>query len=120
MRRFDAGPRLRAMSRWLLVLIALLLPLQLAWAGVAAYCGDSHELAVAHGLHHQHEQADASGDEPAAPDCGHCHGHVSALPLRLPSLQATDARQQAQVLPSPPFSGLAPPRPERPQWQYLA
>lgn len=119
MRRFDAGPRLRAMSRWLLVLIALLLPLQLAWAGLAEHCGDSHELSVAHGLHQQHD-ADGGSDEPATPDCGHCHGHVAALPLRLPSLQATEARQQAQVLPPPRFSGLAPPRPERPQWQYLA
>ena len=117
---FWPGPRLRAMSRWLLVLIALLLPLQLAWASVAAHCGDSHELSVAHGLHHQHDQAEAGSDEPAMSDCGHCHGHVAALPLRLPSLQATDARQQAQALPSPRFSVRAPPRPERPQWQHLA
>lgn len=117
---FWPGPRLRAMSRWLLVLIALLLPLQLAWASLGEHCGDSHEASAVHGLHHAHDQALDEHDDPATPDCGHCHGHVSALPLPLPSLALTTARQTAQCLAPPRLSAISPPPPDRPQWQRLA
>lgn len=114
------------MSRWLIVLIALLLPLQLAWAGVAAYCGDRHELAGTGSMHWHHpdghahapleatdEVDDVGGGEHEA---DHCHGHGTALPLRWSAPPAAAARQQADPLAPPRVSALSPPRPERPQW----
>jgi len=72
------------MRRFLIILFALLLPLQLAWAGAAAYCG--HEAAGAaskHFGHHTHPhkdfaaagQGESSGKTVKLPDldCAVCH-----------------------------------------------
>jgi hypothetical protein len=81
------------MRRWLLVFLMALLPLQLSWAAVAAYC--QHEQAptqAAHFGHHEHQHHDQGaakakeghGDKKAPltgdDDCGTCHlGHVQTL-----------------------------------------
>ena len=114
------------MSRWLLVLLALLLPLQLAWAGVGAHCGDAHDGAMAHGLQVADERGLEGLDGPddhdgtASPDGPHCHGHVSALPLAASSVAVSPARQALHRQAAPRVSAIPPPRPERPQWPALA
>jgi len=113
------------MKRLLLLLLTLLLPLQFSWAALSPYCGDEHETVAAHALHdghggHHHADADAPDGSDAAPDCGHCHGHLTPLPLaqaqaprlRLPMLWLEDGAAATLA--------RAGPRPERPQWAALA
>jgi len=109
------------MKRWLLILFAILLPLQLGWAAVADYCGDAHH-AELHAVHADaHELGDADDGSAAVDiDCGHCHGHLTALAPLGVELAAQDRRDA-------PCGGVVAattarpgPRPERPQWSDLA
>jgi hypothetical protein len=104
------------MKRCLLVLFALLLPLQLAWANVADFCGDAH--AVAHVLQHADEHG--HGDDEGGIDCSHCHGHTTPLPTRWELKAGTNEPALAPLLPEPHASAPPGPRPERPQWPRLA
>jgi hypothetical protein len=112
------------MSRWLLVLLAVLLPLQLAWANVAHGCEAAHHQPSseqhAQG-HHEHAQddVDSVGDSSDAACEHHCHPLPLLAPTPYqqaaePSLQqlATSTRQEA--------AGSLPSRPERPKWLCLA
>ena len=114
------------MRHWVIVLLLAVVPLQLAWAGAAVYCG--HESVVAgakHVGHHEHahqpsddgastpvEDADVSSTFHA--DCETCHFGVSATltmaPLGtaiLPSTGLLDAL-------SPRYLSHIPAGPERP------
>lgn len=88
---------LRGMRRWLVVFLLALLPLQLSWAAVAAYC--QHEKAPSqaeHFGHHEHEHHDQGAaqaqDAKKAPsavdnDCGTCHlGHAQTLLSDAPAM----------------------------------
>lgn len=121
------------MRRLLACLLALLLPLQLAWGAAAAYC--QHETAPrgsAHFGHHQHVhdvQKDdnhvhakwAGGKVVGDHDCGYCNVAATAV---VPAIDATtpapladgnpDAAAERRH-PSPP-----PRAPDRPQWRSLA
>ncbi|MGO0790510.1 cobalt transporter [Herbaspirillum seropedicae] len=67
--------------RALIVLLALLLPMQLSWAAVAAHCQEESERITTHLGHHEHPSATAeapTGTEKPAPsvsdaDCSLCH-----------------------------------------------
>jgi hypothetical protein len=124
------------MQRFILVLLALVLPLQFAWAGAAAYC--AHEVAAsakAHVGHHEHSHQADSGkpDQPtepaqdksklglADPDCGICH--IASLPFA--RADAPDVRAERRVELAPPvpqssFSSHSARAPDRPQWPRLA
>ncbi|QEZ45127.1 cation efflux protein, CzcI family [Cupriavidus oxalaticus] len=122
------------MQRLLLILLALILPLQFAWAGAAAYC--RHEVAAAvkqHLGHHEHQHkadagqhaakdsADADKLGMADPDCGVCH--VASVPFAradAPPMQASQHVEQAQAPPQPGFSSHSARAPDRPQWPRLA
>ena len=120
---------LAGMRRWLLVLLLALLPLQLSWAAVAAYC--QHETAPAqaeHFGHHEHQHHDQgaaktkdSHGAKKAPltvdnDCGTCHlGQAQTLlsdapALAPPALPPRVARHDA--LPASHVPAL-PERPDR-------
>jgi hypothetical protein len=109
------------MKRCLLVLFALLLPLQLAWANVADFCGDAHAIAhvLQHADEHDHESGDGDGSQPGV-ECSHCHGHTTPMPtswsLKADAVEPADA----PLLPEPHASAPPGPRPERPQWSCLA
>jgi len=117
------------MKRLLLLLLTLLLPLQFSWAALSPYCGDEHETVAAHALHdghggHHHADVHAAADTPddrdAAADCGHCHGHLTPLPLaraQMPHLRLPMLRLEDGTHATPARAG---PRPERPQWFALA
>ena len=121
------------MRRLFACLLALLLPLQLAWGAAAVYC--QHEtvpVESTHFGHHQHVhdvQKDdnhrhakmASGKVVGDHDCGYCNvaatavaPHVDVAAPGLPGgreLQAPVERRHPS----------APPRaPDRPQWRRLA
>jgi hypothetical protein len=119
------------MRHWVIVLLLAVVPLQLAWAGAAVYCG--HESAVAgakHVGHHEHAHQ-PSDDGASAPvedadmsstfhaDCETCHFGVSATltmaPLGtaiLPSTGLLDAL-------SPRYLSHIPAGPERPDRSLL-
>lgn len=115
------------MKRLIVLLFALLLPVQFAWAGAAAYCG--HETTPAqtrHFGHHEHvhsasSESSTSGKLAIDADCGSCHASGSSL--------LTDALVTAAVEPSSTAAVPYPLRPlpttlarvpDRPQWLRLA
>ena len=117
------------MCKWLAILLLVLMPLQLSWAAVGAYCQHERGQAASHAGHHTHEhQPQAESDVPAGEkgvmpsadaDCVTCHAGALALLNDLPfSLSDTGSRAQAR---SRSWSdGLFVERPERPQWTTLA
>ena len=118
------------MTRLLLLLLTLLLPLQFSWAALSPYCGDAHETLADHALHEGHghpphaqadaAEADAPDDAGATQDCGHCHGHLTPLPQAeplAPRLRLPRPWPEAGSAATPARTG---PRPERPQWLALA
>lgn len=117
------------MIRLLVLFLALLLPLQFAWAGAAEYCQHEAEPAAAlHLGHHEHRHEGASDGKTSAggkwlldADCNVCHaagapliaGSTTVAPL------AALAGRAADLTAPPPAS--APSRaPDRPQWSRLA
>ena len=115
------------MTRRFILFLALLLPLQFAWAGAAAYCGHETTPAEArHVGHHDHQhQADAdpspAGKLAADNDCGTCHAAGSAvlfdasvLPAVVPATSPVVPHALRRV---PTALSRAP---DRPQWLRLA
>jgi len=123
------------MRRLLLIFLVVLLPLQFAWAGAAAYCSheqaDSQQEYTWHFGHHAHEhKADNSHDDSARPaksaklpdgDCNACHfpgSHGLFGEMRL-----TSGHHFVTVryrLRDSAFGSIPAPVPERPQWRGLA
>ncbi len=114
--------------RFIWLLLALLLPVQLTWASASVYC--AHERNPGHSAHvghHEHEhKADAAkkaGEAKALfdTDCGTCHS--ASVPL----IAAAAGHVQGPVFavahapPQPQRYLSAQPRaPDRPQWPRLA
>lgn len=119
-----------AMRRILILLLALLLPLQLAWAGAAAYCG--HEKGAASSRHfghhsHAHQErtaaghADGEGAKLPDLDCAMCHfaGSHGLVPATDWSAAPGVATLQYHPLATTWRSALAR-APDRPQWSRPA
>jgi hypothetical protein len=123
------------MRRLVMIFLLVLMPLQLSWAAMSAYClhktdsgssaqqGDEHQHKHAHLMTDasQQEHSDSHATGSADADSGVCHaGHGTAIfdsgPLPAVSVSSeTYSAYQIQV-PSPP----ALPLPERPNWADLA
>ena len=118
------------MHRWLSILLLVVMPLQLNWAAVAAYCAHEASPSATHFGHHAHEhQAGVSAPEVdvearakvsagAALDIADCHFHacgavVLAVSIAMPVVIAAGApiAGQAMSLNAPVLA-----QPERPQW----
>ncbi len=123
--------KLPAMTRRFLVLLMLLVPLQLSWAAVSAYCEHETEAASHHVGHHEHQhQSDqpGTGDDPGADskfgkfdaDCGVCHASCSmALCDGIAPLDFAGA--DVVFAPPPPFHlTLFSSKPTRLKWLGLA
>lgn len=116
----------RAMRR-IILFLALVLPLQFAWAGAASYCQHETDPAQAqHFGHHVHRHHAGSEKAPggkliADNDCGTCHTSGSTVAVDPTSLAITvpvaDARVPYQ--PRPLLAALSR-APDRPQWLRLA
>lgn len=122
------------MRRLLLVFLSILLPLQFAWAGAAAYCAhesaDQPAAVTSHFGHHTHEHnADAhqagktAGKSAKLPDgdCTACHfpgSHGVFAELRVPGdYRAVTLRYLPRHY---AFGSIPAPVPDRPQWPRLA
>lgn len=114
------------MKRLVLVLMALLLPLQLSWAAVGEYCPhESVPQGAQHFGHHEHvHKADGkhdAGKKLFDGDCSFCHAGVPAgLTSPAPRVPAVSVAR-VQVAPVEDTHPSALPRaPDRPQWPRLA
>jgi hypothetical protein len=113
----------------LITLLAIVLPLQMAWARVSDAC-------LHHTASHVHAQVDAhdhdhgpsaealepaAGDEPpSATDCHHACHHFTAV-VSAPVLLTQGPLPDLVTAPPPPWAAdQAAPRPDRPQWHALA
>jgi hypothetical protein len=120
------------MRRWLLLLFAVLLPMQLAWGAASAYC--QHESAppgasvpASHIGHHVHEH---EGDREQAPagklavdtDCATCHatGTPAIEPGTLWGALTLQPIGAGGLSPASAFSSALARAPDRPQWPRLA
>jgi hypothetical protein len=119
------------MCKWLAILLLVLMPLQLSWAAVGAYCQHERGQAASHAGHHTHEhQSQAESDVPAGEkgvmpsadaDCVTCH--AGCVLWAMPS-----HHDPVRVLPpvirsADPGAALVAPtaaRPERPQWNFAS
>ena len=121
------------MSRWVVALMLVLLPLQFSWAAVASYC--QHERAtsastVQHVGHHehQHESDTTVGNAKVGeknldkfdPDCRSCHG-LGLGAVYVPDFKMPADRGNGMNAPVlSPLAGVSPIPPDRPQWPSLA
>ncbi|MBV8156545.1 MAG: cobalt-zinc-cadmium resistance protein [Dyella sp.] len=123
------------MRRLLLVFLVVLLPLQFAWAGAAAYCSheqvDAQQGSTWHFGHHTHEHKADDGHDGGAKsaksaklpdgDCNACHfpgSHGLFGEMRLTSdHDFVTVRYRPRVS---AFGSIPAPVPERPQWPGLA
>jgi hypothetical protein len=115
------------MRRLLLLVLAVLLPLQFAWGAVTGYCQHETGVAASHFAHHEHvhkaDPAKAAESKFAQDaDCGICHaGGAPAVATALPAPSVVLALNQPALAHSPDALASAPTRaPERPQWPRLA
>ncbi len=116
--------KLVRMKRWLVVLLALLLPVQFAWAGAATYCDHETTGRTQHFGHHEHvhqpSAEESSGKSLGDNDCGTCHAgsallvEFTALPNAFPASAAVIPHR---LRPIPTALARAP---DRPQWLRLA
>jgi len=117
------------MSRLLVLILALLLPLQFAWAGAAEFCQHETEPALkAHLGHHEHqhkgegESKKSTGAKFAVDaDCHVCNAAgaplISSAPVLMPAIASVARVGERKT--QPLTSALAR-APDRPQWLRLA
>ncbi|MDF3837551.1 hypothetical protein P3W85_32070 [Cupriavidus basilensis] len=128
------------MRRFLILLFAILLPLQFAWAGAAAYCNHEsrqqeggagtartgwhfgHHSHAHHGEAHQQTGTDGKGGTKLPDlDCAVCH--FAGAQLVLPDVASTTAHLGVTISYRPlAMAYLSAPgaTPDRPQWSLAA
>jgi hypothetical protein len=114
------------MRKFALILLMCLLPLQVAWAGVADFCEHEEDQAAQHFGHHQAEHPfaqDADDDGNGKPDplhdhCCHLSGFIGALNTHV--IAALPAMRTAMPFAHSSYPSLLPDKPERPKWTALA
>lgn len=112
------------MHRLVLILLAIVLPMQFAWAVTSSYCGHETTAVKAHWGHHEHQHkvssladSDPAKTAPATTadmDCGVCHFSM-AQPL--PSTKADYQPSISRGTPGEPiirYGSHVPALPERP------
>jgi len=118
-------------SRFIVVFLLFLVPLQLSWAALSAYCEHESKAASHHVVHHEHQhQSDQSTnhDDPDGgsksgsfdADCGVCHAGCSMALCGV--MAAANFARADVVFARPPRFHLTPisSKPERPKWLGLA
>jgi hypothetical protein len=117
--------------RRLVVFLLLIVPLQLSWAAVSAYCEHETEAASHHVGHHEHKhqsEQPSKGHDPGADsksssfdaDCGVCHAGGSMAMFDGIALSHLADPDVVFVRPSTFHLTLFTSKPERPKWLGLA
>ena len=119
------------MIKRIVVFLLLVVPLQLAWGAVSAYCEHETEATTDHFGHHVHKHEQESSTIPIEPsdntktgsfdlDCGVCHAACSvALCGGVADLSFTSS--SLALTPAPSFHlTYFSSKPERPKWLGLA
>lgn len=116
-------------SRWLAIFLLVLMPLQLSWAAMSAYCQHENGDAALHFGHHEHQhEADTAtkaqlvGDVLADidPDCSTCNAVCLPLFARPTQVDPVMASLPSDPVLRKPRSSPPLERPERPNWHFLA
>jgi hypothetical protein len=123
------------MTRWLLLVLMVLLPAQFSWAAAAPYCTHERSPTTFHVGHHVHVHTSAAPDARGAPsepetgksppapdhaDCSVCHGVAGQVAA--PVEPHFELPLRHDYLPAPPTSmgGGRAASIERPQWARVA
>ncbi|WP_367395209.1 cation efflux protein, CzcI family [Cupriavidus sp. Agwp_2] len=115
------------MRRVFLILLALVLPFQLAWAGAATYCQHEEPAPASwhFGHHEHHHKAEPKADKEKLSlvdsDCGICL--LASAPLAkadAPRMQTVQRVELVAAPSAPDFDSLCARAPDRPQWHRLA
>lgn len=112
------------MRRIFLLVLAIFLPLQFAWAGAAAYCQHTEPLSQAsHFGHHIHPQCESSSDKPSGSDsdCEVCHSAAGRAILHSAMHSGPDSSSQLVDFADAAhrFVSALSRLPDRPQWHLL-
>lgn len=113
---------------FVLLLLALLMPLQFSWAAVGAYCQHESGQKAGHFGHHSHDHKAADpAPDPSAPsgasldqDCSACHQAALKLIFADSTRHPEPAGASAPESGPPRFSSLPAAEPERPNWLAAA
>ncbi|HOE43813.1 hypothetical protein [Rhodoferax sp.] len=116
------------MRLWLIVFLAILMPLQLSWAATGRYCQHESDVSSKHVGHHTHqhqvtERTESGGDLAKTisvdMDCGTCHACCSVAVHEPDVVKKIALTLMLAPLPSVQSSPGPEDRPERPQWDAL-
>jgi hypothetical protein len=119
------------MTKRLIVFLLLVVPLQLAWGTVSAYCEHETEPTTEHFGHHVHKHEQDSSTKTIEPsddtktgnfdmDCGVCHAACSVA-LCGGIAELNFSASGFAITPAPSFHlSLFSSKPERPKWLGLA
>lgn len=95
------------MSRFILILLLAILPLQMSWGAVTSYCEHEQGKAAQHFGHHVHKHTASPADKQtksakfkADTDCGYCH-HAHQ---KVASTSAFTLAPAARTVPPPVLS----------------
>jgi len=116
--------------RALVILLALLLPVQISWAAMASYCQGENDRVSAHVGHHEHPSANVDGHSGSEKSkvsdsdigCSLCHFSCMKSVQVYSSGVAVPLATQRKSTPgyvSHPTSYIAG-RPDKPNWQLAA
>lgn len=115
------------MRKTILLLLALILPLQAAWAAASGYCKHEQGAAVQHVGHHAHTHSAADGDNAAGGsqgnfhgDCAYCHLGAASAVMSQFHLASCAAALPAVAPPEEPVASACLEGPERPKWSPAA
>jgi hypothetical protein len=116
------------MRFWIIVLLAVLMPLQLSWAATGRYCQHETDTASKHIGHHIHQhqftERTEEGGEFAKKisvdmDCGTCQAGCSMAIQEQDVIQTVDLTLHIAPRPLARSSPAPEDRPDRPQWDAL-
>ncbi|MDQ9172296.1 cobalt-zinc-cadmium resistance protein [Oxalobacteraceae bacterium R-40] len=105
-----------------------LLPVQITWAGVSAYCKHESGATAQHFGHHEHQhqsqEEDGKKDSPSFKfdgDCGFCQfGGIGFTSISSVSIGTLQPQVELNWMSTDLLSSYRPDRPERPKWVRAA
>ncbi|MFY9328433.1 MAG: DUF2946 family protein [Georgfuchsia sp.] len=109
------------LKRFVLLLLLVVVPFQMAWAVPSSYCQHEQDATAQHFGHHTHQHQD-SGKVPGSvdDDCAYCHLGGVILPLALLAVTAPPLLSVSFSSCLEAMSSVLAREPERPKWTLAA